>query len=106
MTSAISATVVADYRMSGTAELLVVSASGEVRGYIPTPPSSGLGGGLEPLSTNKRKQQVLTHHSGMCLVFEAHVEKGRDEWRVPLFLFLAAPGYFISSRTKKIRRGL
>eukprot|EP00903_Cladosiphon_okamuranus_P009887 g9391.t1 len=58
LTSAISATVVADYRMSGTAELLVVSASGEVRGYIPTTPSSGLAGCLEPLSTNKRKSQT------------------------------------------------
>lgn len=63
MTSAISAAVVADYRMSGSAELLVVSASGEVRGYIPTDPSSGHAGGLEPLSTNKRKQQVWAEHT-------------------------------------------
>lgn len=66
MTSAISAAVVADYRMSGTAELLVVSASGEVRGYIPTLPSSGLAGGLEPLSSNTRKQQVRRNHSSVC----------------------------------------
>eukprot|EP00752_Nemacystus_decipiens_P014985 g13343.t1 len=58
MNSAVSAAVVADYRMSGTTELLVVSASGEVRGYCPTPPSSALAGSLEPLSPNKRKQQA------------------------------------------------
>ena len=67
MTSAISAAVVADYRLSGTTVLLVVSASGEVRGYIPTPPSSGLAGGLGPFSTRKRKQQVRPHRWGSCL---------------------------------------
>lgn len=59
MDSPISAAVVADYRMSGAAELLVVSANGEVRGYIPTAPSSGLAGGSDPISTNKRKQQQV-----------------------------------------------
>ncbi len=58
MASPIAAIAVADYRMSGIAELLVVGASGEVRGYIPTVPSSGLAGGLEPLSTSKRKLKV------------------------------------------------
>lgn len=59
MSSPIAAAVVADYRMSGTAELLVVGTYGEVRGYIPTVPSQApAGGGLELSSTTKRKQQV------------------------------------------------
>ncbi|CAM9166780.1 unnamed protein product, partial [Hapterophycus canaliculatus] len=62
MDSPISAAVVADYRMSGATELLVVSACGEVRGYIPTAPSSGLAGGVDPISTYKRKQQQSQAH--------------------------------------------
>ncbi|CAM9136269.1 unnamed protein product [Ectocarpus sp. 12 AP-2014] len=56
MASPIAAIVVADYRMSGADEMLVVGTSGEVRGYIPTVPSSS-GDGLERLSSNARIQK-------------------------------------------------
>ncbi|CAM9237290.1 unnamed protein product [Ectocarpus sp. 6 AP-2014] len=56
MASPIAAIVVADYRMSGADELLVVGTSGEVRGYIPTVPSSS-GDGFERLLTNTRIQK-------------------------------------------------
>ncbi|CAM9164147.1 unnamed protein product [Ectocarpus sp. 4 AP-2014] len=56
MASPIAAIVVADYRMSGADEMLVVGTSGEVRGYIPTVPSSS-GNGLERLSSNARIQK-------------------------------------------------
>lgn len=36
----------ADYRMGGSAELLVIGASGEVRGYVPTVPSPASGKSL------------------------------------------------------------
>ncbi|CAM9176651.1 unnamed protein product [Ectocarpus sp. 12 AP-2014] len=56
MASPIAAIVVADYRMSGADEMLVVSTGGEVRGYIPTVPSSS-GDGIERLSSNARIQK-------------------------------------------------
>lgn len=54
LTSPVSAVLTADYRMSGAAELLVVGASGEVRGYIPTVVTSADNGE----SLGNRKQQV------------------------------------------------
>lgn len=54
LTSPVSAVLTADYRMSGAAELLVVGASGEVRGYIPTVATSTVNGE----SLGNRKQQV------------------------------------------------
>lgn len=57
MVSPIAAIVVADYRMSGADELLVIGTNGEVRGYIPTVSSSS-GDGLERLSSDKRIQKV------------------------------------------------
>lgn len=101
MTSAISAAVVADYRMSGTAELLVVSASGEVRGYIPTPPSSGLAGGLEPLSTNKRKQQVRKKSFRTCLSWGLF-----ERWRERDGMINSAAPRSQSTKGSRIIRGV
>lgn len=58
MASPIAAIVVADYRMSGADELLVIGTSGEVRGYIPTVPSSASEDGFERLSSKARMQKV------------------------------------------------
>ena len=39
LTAPVAAIISADYRMGGTLELLVIGASGEVRGYVPTAPA-------------------------------------------------------------------
>lgn len=63
MTAPVASILSADYRMGGTLELLVIGASGEVRGYVPTAPTLDTG---EPLSGINKKTQVINQarHQG------------------------------------------
>ena len=73
MTSSVAATITSDYRMSGATELLVIGASGEVRGYTPTAPAlnpAGGGGGEAP--TKRRRQVAHAVDGDACLWHPRH----------------------------------
>lgn len=64
LTAPVASILSADYRMSGTLELLVIGASGEVRGYVPTAPTLESGESLPGINNTTQVMNQARNYGG------------------------------------------